>query len=392
LAFLQAENVKIGNKVVEPVKTVRLSKKEPPAGNFSKILKGKGNAVFLLKKKISALIDNMLKEHTGRVSENNSKNKSADGSAGSIELKALSAVKQLLEMLGNNDKIKGEDKESLLKKLLAEIKKGNSNSLLVFTDEQIELIKSIITAKNAGSGIKAAGKTGALKTASDTPVTDMRKHTVEPLKKLKITDLRSGKKTVLSHKDNRETAKNLNSTNMNKTGTFKNVSAFRVSNITASEGNSKNHDAENGRFETVLDKIRDILKPYSVKRSSIILKDNGNGEIRLILKPESLGNIKIKLNITENHIAGKIVVENNSMRQLIENHLTDLKTALNSDGFQSSSFDVSVGNGLAGRRQYGNSERYDEYKNTADAIEEFDNSIALLPQLGREDLVVNLVV
>ncbi len=390
MAFLQAESVKMDNKAVKPVNTV--SKKELPAGEFLKMLKkglvslkGKENAVSMLEKKISVLIDDMLKKDTWRVFKNNSTNISK-------ELKVVSAVKQLLKMLGNNDKIKDDDKETLLKKLLAEIKKGSGNALLNFTNEQIELIKSIITAKKVKGGIKAAGKTGVLNNAVNTPVTDMRKHTVEPLKKLKVTDLRSGKKTVLSKKDNTTAAKNTSSTNMNKTGAFKNVSAFRVSNISTSEVEVKNHDTEKGRFRTVLDKIRDILKPYSVKRSSIILKDNGSGEIRLILKPESLGNIKIKLNITENHIAGKIVVENNSMKQLIESHLTDLKTALNSDGFQNSSFDVSVGNGLAGRKQYGNSKRYDEYKNTADALEEFDNSITLLPQLGAEDLVVNLVV
>ncbi len=327
----------------------------------------------------------LLKKDTWRVFKNDSINISK-------KLKVVSAVKQLLKLLGNNDKIKSGDKESLLKKLLAEIKKGSSNSLLVFVNEQIELIKSIITPKKVKGGIKAAGKIGVLDTAVNTPVTDIRKHTVEPLKKLKITDLRSGKKTVLSKKDNTEAARNTSSTNMNKTGAFKNVSAFRVSNISTSEVEAKNDVTEKGRFRTVLDKIRDILKPYSVKRSSIILKDNGSGEIRLILKPESLGDIKIKLNITENHIAGKIVVENNSMKQLIESHLTDLKTALNSDGFRNSSFDVSVGNGLAGRKQYGNPERYDDYKNTADALEEFDNSITLLPQLGAEDLVVNLVV
>jgi flagellar hook-length control protein FliK len=62
-----------------------------------------------------------------------------------------------------------------------------------------------------------------------------------------------------------------------------------------------------------------------------------------MLKPESLGNMRLKFNIQDNNIAGKIFVENNIVKALIENSLHNLYDALKEDGFSQAMINVFVG-------------------------------------------------
>ena len=52
------------------------------------------------------------------------------------------------------------------------------------------------------------------------------------------------------------------------------------------------------------EKFQEALRNEVVKHSTFILKDNGGGELRLVLKPESLGRVRINLNLNNNNIAG----------------------------------------------------------------------------------------
>lgn len=78
-----------------------------------------------------------------------------------------------------------------------------------------------------------------------------------------------------------------------------------------------------------------------VKQAKILLKDHQSGEIRLILKPEKLGLIKINLNINENSVVGKIFVENSSIRDAFKENLAELNRALVDSGFEGAQVDLS---------------------------------------------------
>ena len=75
------------------------------------------------------------------------------------------------------------------------------------------------------------------------------------------------------------------------------------------------------------------------------LRDNNNGEIRLVLKPESLGNVRIRLQLTENNITGRIFVENNSVRQIFQDNIRELTRLLEDQGFSTAGLDVAVDSG-----------------------------------------------
>jgi len=132
--------------------------------------------------------------------------------------------------------------------------------------------------------------------------------------------------------------------------------------------------------------FRRLFIPEIVQQSRIILKDGGKGEIRLILKPESLGMVRIRINIQDNSIEGRILVENNSVRELFEGNLEHLKNALRSEGFGTAALEVAVG-GEKSRRDP-TKEEFPSMRREA-ALDEFDRSML---QFGEQDLLIDLVV
>lgn len=78
-----------------------------------------------------------------------------------------------------------------------------------------------------------------------------------------------------------------------------------------------------------------------VKSGTMILKDGGKGTINLILHPESLGSVKIKLELSENVVEGKIVVYSEEAYKAFKESIGALKNAFAESGFQNSGFDLS---------------------------------------------------
>ena len=71
----------------------------------------------------------------------------------------------------------------------------------------------------------------------------------------------------------------------------------------------------------------------------------GVTEIRLLLKPESLGEMRVKLTMDGDKVMGKIYVENQQVKHIVESNLQMLKDSLAQHNLQAGSFDVNVGGG-----------------------------------------------
>jgi len=127
--------------------------------------------------------------------------------------------------------------------------------------------------------------------------------------------------------------------------------------------------------------------PEVVKQTGIILKDGGNGEIRLVLKPENLGSIRIRLSLSESSLEGRIVVDNNSVKELVESSLDNLKNALRLEGYQTN-LEVSVGH----RRSWSGNEQAQTQPmgGLASSSEEFDKAVPLFLDLKPEYELVNI--
>ncbi|HZK20172.1 MAG TPA: flagellar hook-length control protein FliK [Treponemataceae bacterium] len=100
-----------------------------------------------------------------------------------------------------------------------------------------------------------------------------------------------------------------------------------------------------------------------VKAGTIALKDNDTGTIDLLLNPNDLGNVKIKLEISDNILKGKIIVATKEAYNAFQESLSSLKQAFNASGFDTSSFDLAWTGSDASQSFAGNSEKEQSNKN-----------------------------
>ena len=99
--------------------------------------------------------------------------------------------------------------------------------------------------------------------------------------------------------------------------------------------------------------LQERLVPELVRHAGIILRDGGEGEIRLVLRPENLGSVRIRLQLGESSLEGRIVVDNRDVKELLDANLEQLKTALRQEGYASANIDVTVSGGRGERRDLG---------------------------------------
>jgi hypothetical protein len=98
----------------------------------------------------------------------------------------------------------------------------------------------------------------------------------------------------------------------------------------------------------LMKQLEESVNNKIVKQSSIILKNDNSGEIKLILKPEALGKVRIRLSLNDNRIAGQIIVENSAVKEIFEQNLQNLERAFKENGFDTAALNVSVGGDGAG--------------------------------------------
>ncbi len=82
-----------------------------------------------------------------------------------------------------------------------------------------------------------------------------------------------------------------------------------------------------------------------VKAGNIVLKDNNQGSINLIFKPEALGNVKISLNLNDKVISGQINVQTREALEAFKESIDALKQAFTESGFETGSFDLNFSSG-----------------------------------------------
>jgi flagellar hook-length control protein FliK len=88
--------------------------------------------------------------------------------------------------------------------------------------------------------------------------------------------------------------------------------------------------------------LRDGLNTEIVRHANIVLRQNGEGLIRLTLHPESLGNIKIKLEMADNKVAGRIVFESDEAMKAFEKEIASLEQSFKDSGFDGASLEMAL--------------------------------------------------
>jgi flagellar hook-length control protein FliK len=96
-------------------------------------------------------------------------------------------------------------------------------------------------------------------------------------------------------------------------------------------------------FEDILAReLHQNLNGDIVRQASILVRDGGEGTIRLSLKPEALGMVKIRLEMAENKITGHIIVESDEALRAFEKEIHALEQAFRDSGFEGASLDMAL--------------------------------------------------
>jgi len=90
-----------------------------------------------------------------------------------------------------------------------------------------------------------------------------------------------------------------------------------------------------------LQKIADGNFDEIIKQFTLIL-NRGGGEARLHLHPESLGELKLSIKLSNNEVSTNMLVDNQTVKDLIMAKLNILEESLQEQGFQLGSFQVEV--------------------------------------------------
>lgn len=70
---------------------------------------------------------------------------------------------------------------------------------------------------------------------------------------------------------------------------------------------------------------------------------NGKGEMRIQLKPESLGHVRLNISTDHHQVMVKVVAELPMVKEILESNLPQLRAELQGQGLEIDKFDVSVG-------------------------------------------------
>ncbi|MDR0719677.1 MAG: flagellar hook-length control protein FliK [Treponema sp.] len=116
-----------------------------------------------------------------------------------------------------------------------------------------------------------------------------------------------------------------------------------------------------------------------VKQASLVLRDGGQGTLKLALRPETLGNVKIRLEMAENKITGHIFVESAEAFSALKRELPVLEKQFQDSGFGKTSLEMSFSGGnssesFAESGNFGPEQRSEEFSifETAIAAARYD--------------------
>lgn len=113
-------------------------------------------------------------------------------------------------------------------------------------------------------------------------------------------------------------------------------------NITSSSAQAAGANGSN--FQAMLSNAVQENAPEFVKAGNIVLKDNNQGTINLVLRPEGLGNVKISLNLDDKNLSAQITVQTKEAMDAFRESISSLKQAFTESGFETGSFDLNFSN------------------------------------------------
>lgn len=163
-----------------------------------------------------------------------------------------------------------------------------------------------------------------------------------------VTDNRSVEEKLKSLEESFEGKAEFKKQGSNSLEMTLNLSQQGTQNILASD--SYGTVSSGSTFQQMLTQQLEYNAPEFVKMGNIVLENNKSGTIDMILKPESLGNVKLSLQVSDKVITGQITVATKEAMEAFKQSMDSLKQAFVQSGFE----DVNLNVSLADYSQGGN--------------------------------------
>lgn len=188
--------------------------------------------------------------------------------------------------------------------------------------------------------------------------------------KIKVTDYRSEEKTdfELEKADEKKAQLKITDVKYDRNTAEMTLDLAKADSVQMNilSSNSQTASANGSQFQAMLTNQIQQSAPELVKAGNIILKDNDVGQIKLVLNPESLGNVKIDLHISEKNITGRIIVASAEAYNAFKESADSLRQAFINSGFETAGFDLQfAGQNTSGQQeQHRNSDAHFRMRHT----------------------------
>jgi hypothetical protein len=140
---------------------------------------------------------------------------------------------------------------------------------------------------------------------------------------------------------------------------------------------------------------REVIQ--NIMNQAEVLAQKGGGEMKMVLKPDHLGEIQLHVAMEGNQVEVKMTTDNQQAKQLIESHAADLRHGLSQHSFSMEKLDVSVGDRNTGNFNQGrqpdmgaardfSSQLSNQGQNRREQVEVMSELRGLAPKLGRPQM------
>jgi flagellar hook-length control protein FliK len=248
------------------------------------------------------------------------------------------------------------DPESIIANATQYTQKKSKNDLLanaqnlVVDDPKNFLNIAEVSGENQNASVlskmtlkKAIG--GAQENKNDTDTTATAKKIVKQTKQNVFTIIDERGQTTKDEAVKATKSKNnLSITGQNNNSVDMTMTLANNANQNILSANNQTASSVGSNFQSMLSEQIQQNAPEFVKAGNIVLRDNSNGTINMVLKPESLGNVKISLELSDKVITGQITVSSQEAYDAFKENINTLKQAFQQSGFEDAQFNLSFAN------------------------------------------------
>jgi len=128
-----------------------------------------------------------------------------------------------------------------------------------------------------------------------------------------------------------------------------------------------------------------------VRQVKVVLSRANAGEVRINLRPDNLGRVRVQIHLEENRLTGRIFVESAAAREAFRSSLDGLHTRLVESGFGAADLELAWDEGR-GNLAWNGESTSPHRKDTRSAAKEFENMASIAHWEALSDALVNMVV